>query len=61
MARVITALFALGAAVIAATSLVAIAHDGLGITLTGIRLVAFAGAIFVGIVLAANYRWNSKD
>ena len=53
MARLVTLIFAFGAAVMAAILLATIAHNDLGIARATIRVGALASAAFVGAALAS--------
>jgi hypothetical protein len=54
MAKFVVPILALGAAVMAATVLGALAHDGLGIHRDTLRIDALASAAIIGFALAGN-------
>ena len=54
MIRFIVPIFVLGTAVMVATILVVVAHFGIGIARSTIRIDALVGIIFVGITLAGS-------
>ena len=54
MVRVVIPILALGAAVMAATVLGSLAHDGLGIHRDTIRIDALVSAAFIGFALAGS-------
>ncbi len=58
MTRPVFLLLALAIAVIAAVTFGIVAHDGLGVARTTIRVDALAGVAIIGSALAVKSRWK---